>query len=59
MNHAVRPGLLAVAEQDQSFRSPGQAGMGPSVDAEPVVRPVAGGGPWTAALQGTGWAWAK
>ena len=59
MNHAVRPELLAVAEQDESLLSLGQPGPRPSVYAEPVARPVADGGPWTAALQGTGWALAR
>jgi hypothetical protein len=54
MNHAVRQELPTLAERDQSSLAPGQAGMGHSVYAEPLARAVAGGGPWTAALQGTG-----
>jgi len=59
MNQTLRQELPALAERDQSLLSPDRAGMGPSVDAGSLARPVAGGGPWTAALQGTGWASAK
>jgi hypothetical protein len=47
MNQAVRPELSAVAEQDQSFHSLGQAETRPSVDAEPLAGqlPAADPGP--------------
>jgi hypothetical protein len=59
MNHAVRPELLAVAEQDESFLAPQAKPVWDPASTPKLLPGQCRRRTLTAALQGTGWAWAR